>query len=112
MTVGQNRTVAAKRVSVLQACVARLGAHRGARAAANVAQYAITTRELGHVPTTVEYADYWALSERSGWDHRARVKSVFGDDWREVVETVAAEIERRSTREVMGLPIPARLAAA
>jgi hypothetical protein len=107
VTVGQTDDVAAK-VSVLEVCVARLGTHRGALAAANVAQWAIATAELGRVPTTVEYSDYWAINERSGWRHRARVHEGLGDQWPAVVEQLARRLgERRSPRAVMSLPAPA-----
>jgi len=97
--------------TVQQVCIAKLGVHRGAVAAARIAQYAIATRELGHVPTTEEYSEYWAVAERTAWLHRRAVRDVFGDDnWRQVVEQVAAEIDRGagslSPRRVMDLPAP------
>lgn len=90
----------------------RLGVHKGALAAANVAQWALATYDLGHVPTVVEYAEYWAIAERTGWLHGKRAADVFGkDEWRSVVEAVAAEItQRRSPRAVMALPLPASVA--
>jgi hypothetical protein len=93
--------------TVQEVCRAKLGVHRGALAAANVAQYAITTHELGRFPTAVEYADWWAISERTAWRHRERITDAFGDDWREVVEAVADEIGGRlAPRDVMNLPVP------
>ena len=101
-----------KRQTVLQVCVAALGVHRGALAAANVAQHAMATCELGHVPTATEYAEYWAMHERSAWRHRERVREVFGEDWREVVEAVAAQIsDERSPRAVANLSAPRFVAA-
>jgi hypothetical protein len=97
-------------VTVLQACVRTLGVHRGAIAAAQVAQWALVTAELGRVPTTAEYAEYWAVIERTGWNHRANVRRVFGDDWQSVVEQLADEISRRRVRgpgKVVGLGVPA-----
>jgi hypothetical protein len=99
----------AKRQTILQACVRKHGVHKGAITAAWVAQYAITTAELGHLATAREYAEYWAIDERNGFAHRARIKDVFGDKWPEVVEALAAELERRSTRslsQVRALPVP------
>jgi hypothetical protein len=92
--------------SVRDVCIAKLGVHRGAIAAARVAQWAIATRELGHVPTVAEYSDWWALSERTGWYHASRIEAVFGDEWRDVVELVAREIDRRmSPRQVQRLTV-------
>lgn len=93
--------------TVLEVCVARLGVHRGAVAAANVAQWAIATHELGHVPTTVEYAEYWAIAERSGWNHRARIRDALGEDWQPVVESIAAAAGKTQSRAaVMRAPLP------
>lgn len=87
--------------TVLDYCVRALGQRRGGLAAAHVAQWAIATHELGHVPTTVEYADYWYCDERTGWRHRASCAAVFGDEWQAVVESLAADIgDRLSPRAV------------
>lgn len=95
----------AKRETILDACTAKLGVHRGALAAAWVAQWAMAADELGHFPTTVEYAECWALSERNAWRHRAAIRDVFGDV-EPVVMAVAAQIGgRRSPRAVMGLAV-------
>lgn len=92
--------------TVLDVCTERLGVHRGAIAAARVAQWALATADLGHVPTTVEYANWWAVTERTGWNHRSACRDVFGDDWPDVVEFVARQIgDRRSPREVMRLDV-------
>jgi len=88
----------AKRVSIQRACIQRLGVHRGAIAAARVAQWAIATAELGHVPTTVEYADWWAVTERTGWYHRAAVHAALGDEWPSVVEQLADVVRAQSLR--------------
>ncbi|HEY8773078.1 MAG TPA: hypothetical protein VIM05_00795 [Gaiellaceae bacterium] len=93
--------------TVLEVCVARLGVHRGALAAANVAQWAMATRDLGHVPTTVEYAEYWSISERNGWLHRSRIRAALGDEWPVVVEKLAAYVgDIRSPRAAMKLRAP------
>ncbi len=114
-SVGQTATVAAeKRVSVLNVCTARLGLHRGALAAANVAQLAMTTADLGHWPSATEYADYWAITERTAWYHRSRAREVFGDDLQTVVEQLARDVARkraRSPRAVMQLPAPSAVTA-
>ena len=83
--------------TILQACTRVRGVHKGALTAAHVAQYAIATAELGEVPGTARYADYWAIDERTGWRHREGIREVFGDDWRAVVEQVAAEATKRQT---------------
>jgi hypothetical protein len=103
--------MAKRQVSVLDCCVSKLGVHKGAVAAANVAQLAIATNELGHFPTALEYADYWAVDERSAWRHRARGRDVFGEDLQDVVELVAARIQSRSYHAVMSLPVPRTAAA-
>jgi hypothetical protein len=98
----------AETVTVQRHCVSKLGVHRGALAAARVAQWAIATADLGHVPTTVEYVAYWAISERTGWNHRALVHEAFGEDWPRVVEHVAGQLARRkerSPRVVQGLAV-------
>lgn len=100
--------MARKPRTIQEQCIAKLGIHRGAIAAARVAQYAIATHELGHVPTTDEYCDYWAVDERTGWRHRAVIRDVYGDQWGEVVEAVAApiaQLKTRSPRAVMGLRV-------
>lgn len=92
-------------VTILQACTRKLGQTRGGLAAANIAQYAIAQAELGHFPTAVEYADYWAISERTAWRHRSRCEAAFGDAWPEVVEQLAAYLVKsreRSPRSAMG----------
>jgi hypothetical protein len=95
-------------VSVHRHCVRKLGVHRGAIAAARVAQWAMATAELGHIPSTTEYAEWWAVDERTGWRHRAAVRSVFGENWQPTVERIAAEAARgrlRSPRAVQQLSI-------
>jgi hypothetical protein len=97
--------------TVLEHCVAKLGVHQGAFAAANVAQYAIATKDLGHVPTTDEYCEWWAVSERTGWYHRSRIRDVFGDDWPDVIEQVSHLIKTSSPRAAMSLPVTRPVAA-
>jgi hypothetical protein len=95
-----------KAQTVLEHCVAALGVHKGALAAASVAQWAIAAHELEHVPTTVEYVEFWYCTERTGWNHRAAIRSVFGDDWPSVVEALAADIgDRLSPRAVANRPV-------
>jgi hypothetical protein len=96
-----------KRVSVLKAATAKLGVHKGALAAAHIAQWALATAELGHVPTTVEYAEFWFVDERTGWRHRADCRDVLGENWQDVVLALAAAADRRSTAAVVALPVPA-----
>lgn len=89
---------ATKSVSVHRYCVQKLGVHRGAIAAARVAQWAITTDELGHVPTTVEYAEWWSVDERTGWRHRALIQEALGGEWASIVTRIAVEAGRRRAR--------------
>jgi hypothetical protein len=93
--------------TVLEVSVAKLGVHRGALAAAQVAQWALATCELGHVPTTVEYSEFWCVTERTGWLHRAHVRDVFGDEWPAVVQSLSEHIEKKSPRAVTKLAVPA-----
>ena len=88
----------AKRVSIQRACIQRLGVHRGALAAARVAQWAMVTADLGRVPTTVEYSEWWAITERTGWHHRALVRDALGEDWPTVVERVAEVVAAKKLR--------------
>jgi hypothetical protein len=95
-------------VTVLDYCVRVHGQTRGGLVAAHIAQWAIATHELGHMPTTVEYSEFWYVTERTGWLHRSQAREVFGDDWQRVVESVAADIGTRlSPRSVAGRPVPA-----
>lgn len=87
-----------KQVTIQRACIARLGVHRGAIAAARVAQWAMATAELGHFPTNAEYCEWWAVDERTGWRHRRLVQQALGDEWPTVVERVAAVIAAREIR--------------
>lgn len=90
--------------SVLEACVAARGVHKGAFTAARIAQYASTWAELGKFPTAEEYAASWSIDERTAWRHRAEFEQVFGDNWREVVDQVAEVIRSsgdRSTRSLV-----------
>lgn len=89
--------------TVLEACIAVRGIHRGAFTAARIAQYAMTWVELGHFPTAVEYASSWNVDERTAWRHRAEFEEVFGDRWREVVDQVADEVRRRGEKSPRSL---------
>lgn len=101
-------------VSVLDLCIAGAGVHRGALAASYVARYAMTQTRLGKFPTAVEYADDWAMAERSAWHHRAAMTQALGDDWPTIVEWVADEISRRQlgVNDVKRLTVPSKLAVA
>jgi hypothetical protein len=95
-----------KRGSILDYCVRSAGVHRGALVAAWVAQWAMTANDLGRFPTAVEYAEWWAVDERTAWRHRAGIRDVFGDV-EPIVMAVASGVDgRRSPRAVMGLPVP------
>jgi hypothetical protein len=96
--------------TVLQVCVEKLGVHKGAIAAAWVTQWVMATEALGHVPNVIEYSEWWYVDERTGWRHRAAVKSVLGDEWQAVVAELADEMRRRrlkSPRSVRGLTVAA-----
>jgi len=59
-----------------------------------VVLWAIATRELGHLPTTVEFAEWWRISERQAWRYRANVHELFpGNELAAIVEHVAGGID-------------------
>jgi hypothetical protein len=98
----------ARQPTILEQCVRRRGVHRGALTAAHVAQWAIATADLDRVPTGSEYAEFWAVSERTAWYHRAGMREVYGERWPELVEQVAQVIVKggeRSPRRVMSLRV-------
>jgi hypothetical protein len=100
--------------TILEVCVARLGVHRGALAAANVAQLAMTAADLGRFPTALEYAADWSLSERSAFNHRGRARDGLGENWQQIIEGLALELvarKARSPRAVMALPLPRLVSA-
>jgi hypothetical protein len=99
--------VAVKRPSVLDYCVQAQGARRGGITAAKIALWAIASVDLGHFATTVEYAEWAAVDERTAWRDRARIVEVFGDV-EPVVMSLAARVgDRRSPAAVSRLAVPA-----
>lgn len=103
----------AEKQKLIKLFVRRYGVHRGGVYCAQFLQLALTARRLGRVPTAVEYADDWAISERSAWYHREHARGVFGERWEEAVLEVAGLLEeamsRKQAREVV---VPGRLVAA
>jgi len=96
--------------TILQLATRRLGQVKGGLAAAHIAQWVMVTAELGRVPTTVEYSEWWAVDERTGWRHRAECRAVLGDEWQSVVQQLADHVtqkQARSPRAVMGLALSA-----
>lgn len=93
--------------TVLEVCVERRGVHKGALAAANVVQHAIAQDALGHFPTGVEYSEYWSISDRSAWRHRARARAAFGDELETVVAQLASYIEQHDERSQRKLRLAA-----
>jgi hypothetical protein len=103
--------VARKAQTILQACVQVRGVHAGALTAAHVAQVAMTTAELGQVPSGNVYAEYWAVNPRTAFKQWEGIAEVFGPDWRVVVEQVAREINARRERKlrpITNFAVPAR----
>lgn len=99
--------------TLLQYCVARLGVHSGAIAAARLIEMAVCTVELGHLPQAAEYAEWACIDERTAWRHRAKLKAVFGDEWTQVVEQLAAAAaDGTSVRGLVRASAGARLAPA
>jgi hypothetical protein len=78
---------------------------KGQAACGAVMLWAVVTKELGHVPTTVEFADFWRISERMGWKYRARVVELFPDEFVELLEHAAAYVpdvpKRMSARQAV-----------
>jgi hypothetical protein len=99
--------MARKPRTIHELCIARLGVHRGAIAAARVAQWAMVAHDLGRLPTTVEYAEWWSLDERTGWRHRAAIRDALGEEWEPTIEALAAQItdRMRSPRAVLSLAV-------
>lgn len=98
--------------TILQLAVERVGVHRGALAAASIAQWVLATEALGYVPSLHEYAKYWAVSDRTGERHGSRARAVLGDDWRTVVEQLTRYlVDERSPRAVIEL-VPRNLVTA
>jgi hypothetical protein len=94
--------------TLLEVCVARLGARRGGFAAAWLIEHALAYQEFGRVPTAVEYAEWAFISERAAWQRRASLREVFGDEWKEVAERLVADVDsRESRRRLVRLPLPA-----
>jgi hypothetical protein len=95
--------------TILEACVATHGIHRGAIVAANVAKAAIAAVELGHVASGNEYAEFWAIDQRTSFRHFEGIADVFGPDWRDVVEQLAKRAEARGDRKARSVtkyPLP------
>jgi hypothetical protein len=90
--------VTRKPATLLELCIARRGVHRGAVTAAWVVQWAATARELGKFPTTAEYAEWWNVSERNAWRHRAAIHEALGDEYERVVLRLGDEIDARMSR--------------
>jgi hypothetical protein len=102
-----------QRVSLLELCIASVGVHRGALAASYVVRYAMTMNRLdGRLPTAVEYAEDWVIAERSAWNHRAKMHAALGDDWPDIVEHIAKQMQLKQLgeRKAMNVNVPASLA--
>lgn len=66
---------------------------QGQSACIAVVLWAMAAKSLGHMPTTVEFADFWRISERMGWKYRSRVTRLFpGDEFVQVVDQVARHV--------------------
>lgn len=90
-----------KPLTVLEACVLVRGVHAGALTAKDVALAAMLTVKLGgRFPTAPEYADYWAVSERTAFKQWSGIAEVFGPDWRELVIKLAGEIEAKQEQRL------------
>jgi hypothetical protein len=87
-----------KTETVHRHCVRKLGVHKGALAAARISQYAMVVADFGRLPTNLEYAEWWAVDERTGWRHRALMVEALGEDWQPIVERVAAVIAAKKLR--------------
>lgn len=94
--------------TVLDHYTERYGVHKGAIAAAHMAQIAATVIEYGRDFTNEQYMELWAVSERTAWAHRAEAVEVYGDGWRDVGAELARLMEREHTR-ALGKALQLRL---
>jgi hypothetical protein len=86
--------------TLLELCIARAGAvrgrpggfldvRRGGVAATRVVLWALASKPLGRVAPTASYAEFWRLSERQAWRHRADLHELFpGDEFELVIAAV------------------------
>jgi hypothetical protein len=76
-----------------------------------VALVVMATGDLGHFPSSREYAEWGALNQRTAFRQWEGIREVFGDEWRTVIERLAAEVDRRASGRRPGvitkLPVPA-----
>lgn len=108
-------TKAKPAATLLAVCVARSGGKlraswHGLKVCEYVIEWAIVAHELERMPTTEEYREWWAISERSAWRHRAAIRELFpGDEFPRLVEGVAAQMTARlaagSRRRLYDLPV-------
>lgn len=69
------------------------GVHKGAYRAAHMIQIATVAREHGRDFSNKNYMDYWGVSERTGWLHRAEAEEVYGESWRDVAVRLAEAMD-------------------
>jgi hypothetical protein len=84
--------------TVLDHYTEKYGVHKGAIRAAQMAQIALTVLEEGRDFSNKQYCDYWGVTERTGWLHRAQAEEVYGEKWRDVAFALAEEIKLRDVR--------------
>jgi len=102
--------------TLLELCVGRAGGNvraswRGLKVCEYVIEWSIAAQALGKMPTTVEYAEWWAMSERSAWRHRAAIRELFpGEEFPRLVEAVSVQMTARLAagprRRLHDLPAP------
>jgi hypothetical protein len=71
------------------------GVHKGAVVAAHIGQMVLSEVELGREPSAREYGELWGVNMRTAFMHREEARTVFGDDYREVLTQLAASVRRR-----------------
>jgi hypothetical protein len=70
----------AKRPSLLEVAVRRVGARRGARVLAFMIAWDVVRRELGREPTIEEYGEWWRISRRTAFREQALFRQVFPEE--------------------------------
>lgn len=92
---------------VIAVCIQRAGLLRGPMIAEFIAEWAICAEDLGHEPTTTEFAAWWKdSSERTAWRRISRFREAFpevGEDG------TPGDLARAEYRELVAArPTPAR----
>lgn len=100
----------AKRPSLLEVAVRRVGPLKGARVLAFMVAWDVVRRELGHEPTLDEYAEWWRVSKRTAFREQAQFRKCFpaeSDPARLMDAARGAWDERKGVRGLGNVALPA-----